>query len=120
MVNETQSSTATSRNDLISNWAFQWGMSFNFDLTKQAQEVIFSRKTKKLLHPCLSFNDIPLENSISQKHLGLALDAKLDFVKHIKNITQKLVKHWAYCVDFNQTFQDHPYCLYTKHLSEVS
>ena len=32
-------------NDLrkISNWAFQWKMSFNPDVNKQAQEVIFSR-----------------------------------------------------------------------------
>ena len=67
-------------------------MIFNPDLTKQAQEVIFSRITKKLLHPCLSFNEIPLKNSISQKHLGLTLDIKLNFVKHIKNVTKKLIK----------------------------
>ena len=65
---------------------------FNLDLTKQAQVVIFSRKTKKLIHPCLSFNDIPLKNSISQKHLGLTLAVKLSFVEHIKNITQKTSK----------------------------
>ena len=94
MVNEIQSSTATSRNDLISNWAFQWRMSFNCDLTKQAQEVIFSRKTKKLLHPCLSFNNIPLKNSISQKHLGLKLDVKLNLVEYMKKISfKKLVKN---------------------------
>ena len=36
-------------NDLrkISNWAFQWKMSFNPDPNKQAQEVIFSRKHQK-------------------------------------------------------------------------
>ena len=28
----------------ISTWAFQWKMKFNSDLTKQAQEVIFSQK----------------------------------------------------------------------------
>ena len=65
-------------------------MTFNPDLTKQLQEVKFSRKTKKLLHPCLSFNDILLKDSISQKHLGLTLDVKLNFVKDIKNITQKI------------------------------
>ena len=49
------SNPAQLRNDLmaISNWAFQWKIIFNPDLTKQAQEVIFSWKTKKLLHPCL-------------------------------------------------------------------
>ena len=31
----------------ISNWATQWKMNFNLDTTKQAQEVIFSRKVKK-------------------------------------------------------------------------
>ena len=31
----------------ISNWATQWKMNFNPDTTKQAQEVIFSRKLKK-------------------------------------------------------------------------
>ena len=67
-------------------------MIFNPDLTKQAQDVIFSRKIKKLLHPCLSFNDISLKNSLSQKHLGLTLDVKLNFVEHIKNITQKISK----------------------------
>ena len=48
--------------------AFQWKMIFNLDLSKQAQEVIFSRKIKKLLHPTLLFNDIPLSNSLFQKY----------------------------------------------------
>ena len=36
-------------NDLvkINKWAYQWKMSFNSDPSKQAQEAIFSRKTKK-------------------------------------------------------------------------
>ena len=34
----------------ISNWATQWKMNFNPDTTKQAQEVIFSRKVKKKVH----------------------------------------------------------------------
>ena len=33
----------------ISNWAFQWKMSFNPDPSKQAQEVIFTRKIQKTL-----------------------------------------------------------------------
>ena len=48
VVNDIQSSAAILRNDLtvISNWAFQWKMIFNTDLTKQAQEVIFSKKLR--------------------------------------------------------------------------
>ena len=94
VVNDIQSSAATLRNDLtvVSNWDFQWKMIFNPDLTKQVQEVIFSRKFKKLLHPCLSFNETPLKKSTSQKHLGFTLDVKLNFAELIKNITQKISK----------------------------
>ena len=52
----------TSGNDLnkdlgiVRNWTFQWKMNFNPDSTKQAQEVIFSHKTKKLPHLFLVFN----------------------------------------------------------------
>ena len=42
--------------EVIHNWAFQWKINFNPDPTKQAQEVIFSCKTKKLHHPSLVFN----------------------------------------------------------------
>ena len=38
---------------MIHNWVLQWKINFNPDPTKQAQEVIFSRKTKKLPHPPL-------------------------------------------------------------------
>lgn len=33
----------------ISEWVFQWKLSFNPNLSKQAQEVIFSRKTTRLV-----------------------------------------------------------------------
>ena len=79
VVNDIQSTAGTLRNDLtvINNWDFQWKMTFNPDWTKQAQGVIFSRKTKKLLRPFLLFNNIPLKNFISQKRLALTLDVKL-------------------------------------------
>ena len=35
----------------ISKWVNQCKMSFNPDMTKQAYEVIFSRKSKKTDHP---------------------------------------------------------------------
>ena len=41
----------------IKQWLFQWKMSFFSDLNKQAQEVIFSRKPKKVCHPHLRFNN---------------------------------------------------------------
>ena len=60
-------------NDLIkiTKWAFQWKMSFNPDISKQAYEVIFSRKTSMISHPLLTFINIPVAQSSSQKHLGM-------------------------------------------------
>ena len=76
----------------INNWAFQWKMSFNPDPSKQAQEVIFSRKLQKSTHPTLSFNNNTVTQSVTQKHLGMLLDTKLDFQGHLKSIFNKVNK----------------------------
>ena len=67
----------------ISMWAYQWKMSFNPDVSKQAQEVIFSQRAQKLFHPTVLFNNIPVQPSTVQKHLGVYLDEKLNFNTHI-------------------------------------
>ena len=54
-------------------------MIFNPDLSKQTQEVIFSRKTSKISHPTTTFNTVPVAHTPCQKHLGLYLDEKLNF-----------------------------------------
>ena len=79
-------------NDLkeINRCAFQWKMSFNPDPTKQAQEVIFSRKTNKKIHPKIFFSNIPVSKVDSQKHLGLYIDSKLSFDIRIKTILTKM------------------------------
>ena len=68
-------------NDLlkIRNWAYPGTISFNPDLSKQAQEVIFSRKIKKTNHPVLDNNQ--LNQTPYQKDLGMFLDDKLNFEK---------------------------------------
>ena len=90
-------SNLTSRilnNDLlkIQQWAYQWKMSFNPDPTKQAQEVIFSRKNIKPQHPNLVFNQIDVKRVPHQKHLGLILDDKLNFKQHAKVLIDKASK----------------------------
>ena len=67
----------------ITQWAYQWKMSFNPDLTKQAQEIIFSRKKTDASHPSLYFNNTQIQRQSVQKHLGLFLDEKLSFLEHI-------------------------------------
>ena len=77
---------------VISDWAYQWKMKFNPDITKQAIEVIFSTKYKKANHPLLDFNDIPVARKDSTKHLGVVLDEKLTFREHIKEAITKAKK----------------------------
>ena len=74
----------------IHNWAFQWKTSFNPDLNNQAQEVIFSRKIQKLSQTSLIFNIV--NRLLTQKHLEIFLDSKLDFQEHLKSIVSKVNK----------------------------
>ena len=52
-------------------------MNFNPDPNKQAQEVIFTRKSKNAHHTPLIFNNSKLFQSRTQKYLGLILDNTL-------------------------------------------
>ena len=76
VIHDSVITTSELNSDLarIKQWAFQWKMSFNPDLNKQAQEVIFSRKLKKVCHPPLRFNNNNVSQASSQKYLGLTVD----------------------------------------------
>ena len=75
--------------DIIQQWAYQWKMEFNPDPTKQANEVLFSCKRSSPYHPQLIFNGIAVAKVNDQKHLGLILDSRLSFEKHIN---EKIIK----------------------------
>ena len=79
-------------NDLyqINKCSLQWKMSFNPDPRKQAQEIIFSRKTKKISHPSFCFDNDIVSQTPYQKHLSIFLDAWLMFEEHLKVITTKV------------------------------
>ena len=64
-------------------------MTFNPDISKQAQEVIFSRKAVKASHHAVFFNDIPVACCLTHKHLGMYLDEKLNSGHQI---TEKIAK----------------------------
>ena len=67
-------------------------MSFNPDPSKQAQEVIFSRKIKKLPHPSLVFINNNVLQASFQKHLGVTLNVKLTLDEHLNNVLNKVNK----------------------------
>ena len=67
-------------------------MSFNYDLNKQDQEVVFSRKLNKSSHPKIFFNNAPVVCVSWQKHLGMFLEEILNFSYHIKEKISKVMK----------------------------
>ena len=76
----------------VNDWAFQWKMSFNPDPSKQAQEVIFSLKSKRPTHPPIVFKNNNVSRTFSQKHLGVMLDFKLTFQNHVITVLAKVTK----------------------------
>ena len=73
-------------------WAYHWKMQFDPDPKKQANEVIFSRKSVShgLSHPSIKFNERDIKKCNHQKHLGVILDSSLNFNTHID---QKIKKY---------------------------
>ena len=94
VVHNVDTSANEFNNDLfqINKWAFQWKKGFNPDPIIQAQEIIFSRKTKKICHRSLRFNNSIVSQSPYQKHLDIFHDARLTFEEHLKLITTKVNK----------------------------
>ena len=61
-------------------------MTFNPDRSKQAPEIILSRKLKKTTHPPSLFNNNVASKVNSQKHIGVILDAKTSFNYDLQRI----------------------------------
>ena len=91
---DPNTSAETLNNDLeqINRWAHQWKMSFNPNISKQAHEVLFSKKRIVVNHPDLNFNGIKVKKVNAQKHLGLILDDKLSFKDHLNMLIEKTSK----------------------------
>ena len=90
VVHDIHSSASDLIKDLktINEWAFQWKMSFNPN--KQAQEVIFIRKSENMHHPPLIFNKSKVFQSTTQKRLGLMLDNRLSFEEYLTAMGAKV------------------------------
>ena len=67
-------------------------MQFNTDTKKQANEVIFTRKSNRCTYPPVTFNNNIIATCPHQKHLGVVLDSKLDFSIHIEQKIRKCNK----------------------------
>ena len=79
--------------DIIQKWAYQWKMEFNPDPTKQATEVLFSCKKSSPNHPQRILDGLAIAKVNDQKHLGLILDSRLCFEKHLNEKIMKSEKN---------------------------
>ena len=52
----------------VQNWSNRWLVNFN---PKKTESMIISRKVEPQFHPPLYFNNVPINNVITHKHLGL-------------------------------------------------
>ena len=94
IVHNINKATNDLNNDLtkITKWALRWKMCFNPDISKQAHEIIFTRKRSIASHPPLTFNNAPAAQKISHKYLGLQVDKKLSFKEHLSKVESKVNK----------------------------
>ena len=82
-------------------------MSFNLDLNKQAQEVIFSMKLNKSPDPKIFFNNAPVFCANWQKHLVMYLDETLNFNPHIKEKMFKTMKRIVISKKLSKSLPQH-------------
>ena len=84
--------SSATRNELnddlvkINNWSYQWNITFNPYTNKQDEELIFSRKAKKINHPHLTFSKSTVNQTTSHKHLGVILESRSNFDEHLNSI----------------------------------
>ena len=64
-------------------------LSVSLDPNKQAQEFISSRKFQTRFNIAQFFNDIPVNQGITQRYSAMILDSKLSFEEHLEFILAK-------------------------------
>ena len=79
-------------NDLVKIQDWTSKISFNHDRTKKAQEVIFSKRNKKICHPNLYFDNQPIVRLVTHKHPGLITDEKLLLTNCVNDYINKASK----------------------------
>ena len=79
-------------------------MSFNLIPLRKHKRYFFSRKQTKASHPALLFNYNPVHDSLSQNYLGMVLDSKLNFEKHVRTVFAKVNDTIGLLPELKKTF----------------
>ena len=86
-----------------------------FPVEVKAHEVILSRKRSVSFHPPLTFNNIPVVQTNSQKHLGIQLDKKLNFEEQLKKVESNVNKTIGIIRKLKMSFHDQHFLQFTSH-----
>ena len=80
IVKDKDESDNTLNNNIMLAWKgnYNWKMLFNPDPSKQAQELLLSKKKQIQIHATINLNNIQVERVPYKIHLGLKLDGKLN------------------------------------------
>ena len=70
----------------VARWPHQWKMSFSPDPFEQAVEVQFSRNINPVDTPPVYFNKLAVASCETHKRLGLLLDKRLAFDRHLQEM----------------------------------
>ena len=70
----------------ISNWAELWLVVFNASKT---EAFLASRRTNRIIYPTLYLNDVPIQETTTNKYRGIFFSKRLDRQSHIDYIQQK-------------------------------
>ena len=70
----------------VTRWVQQWKMSLNPDPSKQAVEVHFSRKINPVDTTPVYFNNLAVASCETLKYLGLLLDKRLAWDRHVEEM----------------------------------
>ena len=76
-------------------WTYQWKISLNPDSSKQAVEAHFSRKIVFVGTPLVYFNNLAVASCETHQHLGLLLDKRLGFDRHVEEMTLDSLQGFA-------------------------
>ena len=94
LIRDTNKSSAKLGRDLgrVARRAYQWKMPFNPDPSKQAVEVHFPHKINLVNTPSVYFNNLAVVSSESHKHIGLPLDKRVAFDRHVEEMILRAYK----------------------------
>ena len=80
------------KTNIINNDLLQIGKSFLTQILTNRPKKLYFQEKKVQVHPTINFNNITVERTSYQKHLGILRNEKLNYQQHIDSVIPKINK----------------------------